>query len=117
MGGGSVVVALKSNLRRPSPPSSPRPRTSQISQERWWTSDLRRLRLHGLIERIPRIHRYRVTTFGLRTAILLTLTYNRLLRPATAQALSPPGDAADSPIRRDLKRIETTLDRLASQAA
>jgi hypothetical protein len=81
------------------------------------TYDLRRLRLHGLIERIPRTHRYRVTTFGLRTAILLTLTYNRLLRPATAQALSPPGDAADSPIRRDLKRIETTLDRLASQAA
>ncbi|MFI7644127.1 hypothetical protein [Nonomuraea sp. NPDC049400] len=28
--------------------------------------DLRRLHLHGLIERIPRSHRYRVTDFGLR---------------------------------------------------
>ena len=32
------------------------------------TYDLRRLRLHGLIERIPHTFRYRVTPTGLRTA-------------------------------------------------
>jgi hypothetical protein len=43
--------------------------------------DLRRLRLHGLIERIPKTHRYRLTSFGLRTALLFTRVYARALRP------------------------------------
>ena len=45
------------------------------------TYDLRRLRLHGLIERIPSSHRYRVTTFGFRSALFITRAYSRLLRP------------------------------------
>jgi hypothetical protein len=40
--------------------------------------DLRRLRLHGLIERIPHTFRYRVTGTGMRLA--------RYLEPATATA-------------------------------
>ena len=36
------------------------------------TYDLRRLRLHGLIERIPFTRRYRVTDHGLRTALCST---------------------------------------------
>jgi hypothetical protein len=36
------------------------------------TYDLRRLREHGLIERIPHTHRYQVTSTGLRHAMLLT---------------------------------------------
>jgi hypothetical protein len=43
------------------------------------TYQLRRLRLHGLIERIPKTFRYRVTQFGLRVALFFTRTYNRLL--------------------------------------
>lgn len=35
------------------------------------TYDLRRLRLHGLIERIPGSHRYPVTDFGLKAALFL----------------------------------------------
>ncbi len=45
------------------------------------TYDLRRLRLHGLIERIPASHRYQVTYFGIRAALFLTRAYSRLLRP------------------------------------
>jgi hypothetical protein len=41
---------------------------SQLSPGRV-TYDLRRLRLHGLIERIPKTHSYRITAKGLRTAI------------------------------------------------
>ena len=43
------------------------------------TYDLRRLRLHGLTERIPRTHRYRITPKGLRTAVFYTGLYNRSL--------------------------------------
>ncbi len=41
--------------------------------------DLRRLRSHGLIERLPRTHRYRVTDFGLHTAMFLTRVHDRVL--------------------------------------
>src|ERR1700681_2172429 len=44
------------------------------------TYDLRRLRLHGLTERIPKTHRYRITAKGLRTSIFYTRLYNRSLR-------------------------------------
>ncbi len=55
---------------------------------------LRRLRLHGLIERLPQTHRYQATTFGLRLALFYTRSYLCLLRPGLSQimALEPPGD-------------------------
>jgi hypothetical protein len=49
------------------------------------TYDLRRLRTHGLIERVPRTHRYRVTDQGLHTAILITRVHDRFLPTALAQ--------------------------------
>ena len=52
------------------------------------TYDLRRLRLHGLIERIPSTHRYRLTPLGRRVAIFFNRVYARLLRPTLA-AISP----------------------------
>ena len=39
------------------------------------TYDLRRLRLHGLIERIPKSHRYRVTEKGFRIAFFFDDVY------------------------------------------
>jgi hypothetical protein len=41
------------------------------------TYDLRRLRLHGLIERIPESHRYRITRLGARMAMLAVRLYAR----------------------------------------
>ena len=49
------------------------------------TYQLRRLRLHGLIERIPKTHRYRVTDSGWRTILFYSHTYNRVLRPGLSQ--------------------------------
>jgi hypothetical protein len=43
------------------------------------TYHLRRLRLHGIIKRIPQTHRF--TDLGLRTAWFCTRTYSRVLRP------------------------------------
>ena len=56
------------------------------------TYDLRRLRTHGLIERIPHTNRYLPTEDGLRAAIVLTQTHARLLTPALASATDPLAD-------------------------
>jgi hypothetical protein len=53
------------------------------------TYDLRRLRAHGLIARIPGSHRYRVTDTGLHHAMLLTHVQTRLLQPGLAQLIDP----------------------------
>jgi hypothetical protein len=49
------------------------------------TYHLRRLRLHGLIERLPKSHRYRPTDKGWRTILFCTRCYNRILRPGFAE--------------------------------
>jgi hypothetical protein len=53
------------------------------------TYDLRRLRLHGLIARLPHTHRYRLTEEGLRTALFFTRTHARLVRPGLSHVLAP----------------------------
>jgi hypothetical protein len=72
------------------------------------TYQLRRLRLHGIIERIPQSHRYRVTDFGLRTALFFTRTYARILRPGLAQAL-PEIPCADSSLRHCFNKLQQEI--------
>ena len=56
------------------------------------TYDLRRLRLNGLIRRLPHTNRYTLTEDGIRIAVFYTKVYNRLLVPLTAanQPQAPP---------------------------
>ncbi len=68
------------------------------------TYDLRRLRLHGLIERIPHTHRYRPTPLGWRTAWFYTHAYNRFVRTGTADIADP---ASTSPLGRALDDLAT----------
>ena len=63
------------------------------------TYDLRRRRLHGLIERIPSSHRYRVTELGFRSALFLVRSYVRLLRPGLA-VLGSREPPLPSPLRK-----------------
>ncbi len=72
-----------------------------------------RLRLHGLIDRVPHSHRYRVTDGGLRTALCLTRVHARLVRPGLGCLL----DEADipSPVRRQLDRFGAAVDDFARQ--
>ena len=51
--------------------------------------DLRRLRMHGLIPRIPHTHRYQVTSTGLTQAMFLTRLHDRVLRAGLAQLTDP----------------------------
>jgi hypothetical protein len=77
------------------------------------TYDLRRLRLHGLIERIPGTHRYGVTDLGLRAAVFFTRAYNRLLRTGLAELHDP---VASTPLTRAFAKLDTEMDRLASRS-
>jgi hypothetical protein len=74
------------------------------------TYDLRRLRLHGLIERITKTHRYRITTKGLRTAIFYTRLYNRSLQTGMA-VISPQCINPDLPVAKSIRAAETALDK------
>jgi hypothetical protein len=74
------------------------------------TYDLRRLRLHGLIRRIPGTHRYELTQSGLRTALFVTRVYGRLLRPGLAK-LVPVAPAVPPLIGAPLRKLEQALDR------
>lgn len=74
--------------------------------------ELRRLRLHGLIERVPRSHRYRVTQLGFRVALFFTRAYARLIRPALAQLVDPQ-PTTDTRLRRPFDELELAIDRWA----
>jgi len=71
---------------------------------------LRRLRLHGLIERIPHTHRYAVTDFGLAAAIFLTRSYQRFIGGAMSDLVGPdpPG-----PLRQAITKLDSELHRHA----
>ena len=74
--------------------------------------DLRRLRSHGLIERRPHSHRYRVTDQGLQTAMFLTRIHDRLLPTGLAQQADPH---TPHRIRRAAAAYQRALDTLAEQ--
>jgi hypothetical protein len=73
------------------------------------TYDLRRLRLHGIIERLPRSHRYQVTTPGLRIALFFSRVYTRLLRPRLSE-LMPDTAGIATPIRFAFDRLQSAID-------
>jgi hypothetical protein len=81
------------------------------------TYDLRRLRVHGLIARIPHTHRYQVTDTGLRHALFLTRAHTRLLRTGLAEIHGPPVPTKLRTASRAYESAITELTRAASLAA
>jgi hypothetical protein len=79
------------------------------------TYDLRRLRLHGLIARIPKTHRYQVTPFGLRLALFVTRVQARLIRPGVA-LLTPEISRDHAPLRAAFDRFEREIDTWCTEA-
>jgi hypothetical protein len=80
------------------------------------TYDLRRLRLHGLIERIPQSHRYRVTDLGRRVALFFTKVHSRILRPGLSQLLDGCPKAPNRPIATAMGRLQQAFADLFEQA-
>jgi hypothetical protein len=79
------------------------------------TYDLRRLRAHGLIARIPRTRRYQVTDTGLSHALLLTHAHDHLLRAGLAQ-LTDPDPPASTRLRAADHAYQAAFDDLAHYA-
>jgi len=77
------------------------------------TYDLRRLKEHGFIRRIPHSHRYHVTDTGLAQAMLLARAHDRLLLTGLAELTSP---ATTSPIRNATRAYQAALDDLTARA-
>ena len=73
------------------------------------TYDLRRLRTHQLIEKIPHSHRYQVTDTGLHTAMLLTRVHDRYLPTALATQLEP----SNNRLKAASDSYQRALDNLA----
>ncbi len=71
------------------------------------TYDLRRLRLHGLIERVIGTHRYTVTATGLRIAFFYTTLHRRLLQLGGSESTDVP-----PPLRSAVRQLETALTKL-----
>jgi hypothetical protein len=69
------------------------------------TYDLRRLRLHGLIERLPHTNTYVTTPDGLRVAVFYTKLHDRILGPL----LSPDHPPAPPELRRAMTTIDHTI--------
>lgn len=74
------------------------------------TYDLRRLRLHSIIERIPHSHRYQLTPAGLRITLFFSRTYARLLRPTLAHIMptAPPGNTR---LRATFEQLQKEIDQ------
>jgi hypothetical protein len=79
------------------------------------TYHLRRLRLHGLIQRIPNTHRYQVTDFGWWVALFFTRTYARLIRPGLAQIV-PNALPANTRLQQRFNQLKMAMDDWIAQA-
>ena len=74
------------------------------------TYDLRRLRVRGLITRIPHTHRYRLTEHGLHTAMFLSAVHDRFLPTGLAQLAD---ELTSPPLRAASRTYRNALDNLA----
>jgi hypothetical protein len=88
------------------------PDAYRLSQLRY---DLGKLRAHGLVERLGRTRRYRLTTRGLKLGVLLVKLRTRLLGPLTTLATAPtppPPTAAPSDVEHAFRQVDAALDHL-----
>ncbi|MDD1750234.1 MAG: hypothetical protein LUO89_10210 [Methanothrix sp.] len=77
--------------------------------------DMRKLRAHGLIERLPHTHRYRLTAKGQKVAILMTLLRKRLYGPLAASAFAhkpAPEPLPPTPIEKAYRKADRALQEI-----
>jgi hypothetical protein len=79
------------------------------------TYDLRRLRAHGLIARVPRTRRYQITDTGLGNALLFTHAHDHLLRTGLAE-ITDPDPPIQSRLRAADRAYHAAFDELARYA-
>ena len=79
------------------------------------TYHLRRLRLHGLIERIDGTHAYRLTQEGIRVAFFFNRTYCRILRPGMA-FIMPDIPENNSTLQQRFHLLDVAIEQLIDRA-
>ena len=77
--------------------------------------DLRRLRAHQIIERIPHSRSYQITSDGLTTALFLTRLAQRFLITGLAQ-LTSTSPLARTALRQADRAYKAAITDLAQQA-
>jgi hypothetical protein len=77
--------------------------------------DLRRLRLHGLIDRVKKSNRYHLTKRGIQVATFFTRSYARILRPGLAQITGQDWEGCSS-LRRSFDEVLQHIDDLVDKA-
>lgn len=120
----AVLAALASQVFIPGELTNQtlRPRVAQFRQgdlpaytSAQMSYDLRRLRLKGLLERIPGSHQYRLTVLGRKVALFFTKLYARVFRPGLSACVaeqSVPGTLAAT-----LQTLVAEVDALVACAA
>ena len=76
---------------------------------------MRRLRLHGLIERVKGTHRYDVTARGLRIALYFTRSYARVIRPGLSDLFSEK-PMPSAKLQDAMNRVDQAIDDHVAQA-
>ena len=79
------------------------------------TYQLRRLRLHGLIERQPGTHRYRVTDAGLRVSLFFTRSYARVVRPSLGEIIPDPLPQ-ETQLQQAFAKVDQVFGRYQAEA-
>jgi len=78
--------------------------------------DLRRLRLKGIVTRVPKSHRYVLTPLGRRVAFFMSKSYARIVRPLLRRSDPRMPPHADDPIRRTWTACEAAIAAAIAEA-
>ena len=77
---------------------------------RQMTYDLRRLRLHGLIERILHTRRYQITSKGIQISLFYSKVHSRVLRDGLSQLFDGLDEAGERKMVAAMKKVEESIE-------
>ena len=80
------------------------------------TYDLRRLRLHGVIEKIPRTHRYHLTPEGLRVCLFMVKVHQRLFINGLSQMCDDSYIEQPGSVARAGRQMDRAIEKLIKEA-
>ncbi len=78
------------------------------------TYDLRRLRLKGILWRVPKTHRYLVTPYGYKVALFFTKLNARVFR--TTFASLDPSEPIPRPLAEALAEVDRQIEAIVDHA-
>jgi hypothetical protein len=77
--------------------------------------DIRKLRAHGLVEKLPKSNRYRLTAYGIKVALAFTLVRKRIYGPLHFSLFEDQPDKSidmDNILERKYRRLDEQLNEI-----